>query len=155
MKGITILCRLNDHAGCPSILHLTGLGTPSPRLMSVVCCKHRNWLNSVCKISLQNRRATSFLDLQNSDSGPFFLMLSTPACHGPFTPAPKYKNNFPNQTAPRDGSYNKHGYVWRLDLDETKHSSVLGFIADCLLKCVGLLKSIEGEAKPHLLWILV
>ncbi|XP_078332815.1 uncharacterized protein LOC111119188 [Crassostrea virginica] len=57
-----------------------------------------------------NRRATSFLDLQNSDSGPFFMMLSTPACHGPFTPAPKYKNNFPNQTAPHDGSYNKHGY---------------------------------------------
>lgn len=39
------------------------------------------------------------------------MMLSTPACHGPFTPAPKYQNNFPNETAPRDGSYNRHGNV--------------------------------------------
>lgn len=39
------------------------------------------------------------------------MMLSTPACHGPFTPAPKYQNNFPNETAPRDGSYNRHGHV--------------------------------------------
>ena len=34
------------------------------------------------------------------------MMLSTPACHGPFTPAPQYNNSFPDQQSPRNGSYN-------------------------------------------------
>ncbi|KAK3101434.1 hypothetical protein FSP39_003556 [Pinctada imbricata] len=55
-----------------------------------------------------HRKGMSFLDEQTSDSGPFFMMLSTPACHGPFTPAPQYANEFANKEAPRDGSYNVH-----------------------------------------------
>ena len=34
------------------------------------------------------------------------MMLSTPACHGPFTPAPQYNNSFSDKQAPRNGSYN-------------------------------------------------
>ena len=43
--------------------------------------------------------------------GPFFAMLSTPACHAPFTPAPQYAKSFPNVTAPRNGSFNTLGKV--------------------------------------------
>ncbi|CAG2206014.1 GNS [Mytilus edulis] len=57
----------------------------------------------------KNQRATEFLDQQSTESGPFFIMLSTPASHAPFTPAPKYKNNFADKQAPRTPSYNIHG----------------------------------------------
>ncbi|XP_014667749.1 PREDICTED: N-acetylglucosamine-6-sulfatase-like isoform X2 [Priapulus caudatus] len=40
---------------------------------------------------------------------PFFMMLSTPACHQPFTPAPQYAKNFSNLQAPRNGSFDKPG----------------------------------------------
>jgi hypothetical protein len=39
------------------------------------------------------------------------MMLSTPACHAPFTPAPQYADNFANVSAPRDGSFNKYDSV--------------------------------------------
>ncbi|XP_013399886.1 N-acetylglucosamine-6-sulfatase-like [Lingula anatina] len=56
-----------------------------------------------------NRRAEEFLQLQSPDSVPFFMMLSTPACHGPFTPAPQYSNSFNDIKAPRNGSFNVYG----------------------------------------------
>ncbi|XP_071121002.1 N-acetylglucosamine-6-sulfatase-like isoform X1 [Mytilus edulis] len=58
---------------------------------------------------LINRRATEFLYQQSTEAGPFFMMLSTPASHAPFTPAPKYKDNFADKQAPRTSSYNIHG----------------------------------------------
>ncbi|XP_071099650.1 N-acetylglucosamine-6-sulfatase-like [Haliotis cracherodii] len=58
---------------------------------------------------LIHRQAMGFLQEQDKDSKPFFMMMSTPACHGPFTPAPQYSQNFSNLTAPRNGSFNKHG----------------------------------------------
>ncbi|XP_055957951.1 N-acetylglucosamine-6-sulfatase [Patella vulgata] len=61
-----------------------------------------------------HRRGMEFLNQQSADGDPFFMMLSTPACHEPFTPAPQYADNFTGMVAPRDGSYNKHG-------DEGKH----------------------------------
>ncbi|KAK3580927.1 hypothetical protein CHS0354_008219 [Potamilus streckersoni] len=51
------------------------------------------------------RHATEFLRFQTKDH-PFFMMLSTPACHAPFTPAPQYENNYANMSAPRTASYN-------------------------------------------------
>ncbi|XP_032223027.1 N-acetylglucosamine-6-sulfatase [Nematostella vectensis] len=55
------------------------------------------------------RSAVSFLEEQSSSKQPFFIMLATPACHGPFTPAPQYNNSFNKTTAPRTQSYNKPG----------------------------------------------
>ena len=52
-----------------------------------------------------------FLDIQHENSDPFFMMLSTPACHAPFTPAPQYQKEFSNQSAPTGGSFNKLGKV--------------------------------------------
>eukprot|EP01083_Nonionella_stella_P013728 38622_1 len=37
---------------------------------------------------------------------PLFMMLGTPAAHGPFTPAPQYQNYDANKTAPRTPNYN-------------------------------------------------
>ncbi|XP_071100383.1 N-acetylglucosamine-6-sulfatase-like [Haliotis cracherodii] len=56
-----------------------------------------------------HRRAMDFLRIQHSGSAPFFMMMSTPACHGPFTPAPQYSQNFSDRSAPRNGSFNMHG----------------------------------------------
>ena len=58
----------------------------------------------------------TFLDRQKEGSGPFFMMLSTPACHAPFTPAPQYSSNFSDKQAPRDGSYNVHAKVSYIDV---------------------------------------
>ncbi|PVD33227.1 hypothetical protein C0Q70_04478 [Pomacea canaliculata] len=53
-----------------------------------------------------NGKAETFLSAQSPDGNPFFMMLSTPACHSPFTPADPYNTTFPNETAPRSGSFN-------------------------------------------------
>ncbi|KAK7098810.1 N-acetylglucosamine-6-sulfatase-like [Littorina saxatilis] len=52
-----------------------------------------------------NNKAEKFLSKQTADS-PFFMMLATPACHQPFTPADPYVNNFADHQAPRNGSFN-------------------------------------------------
>ncbi|XP_070558489.1 N-acetylglucosamine-6-sulfatase-like isoform X2 [Ptychodera flava] len=57
---------------------------------------------------LLSRKAQDFLTLQN-ENNPFFMMISTPACHAPFDSAPQYVKNFTNKKAPRTPSYNKHG----------------------------------------------
>nr|XP_045608241.1 N-acetylglucosamine-6-sulfatase-like isoform X2 [Procambarus clarkii] len=51
------------------------------------------------------RRALEFLS-QSSIPQPFFMMLSVPAAHAPFTPEPKYLNNFTSLKAPRTESFN-------------------------------------------------
>ncbi|XP_046573862.1 N-acetylglucosamine-6-sulfatase-like [Haliotis rubra] len=56
-----------------------------------------------------HKRAMEFLSDKTNDSTPFFMMLSTPACHAPWEPAPQYVNNFPDQQAPRFGSFNTFG----------------------------------------------
>ncbi|KAK7490756.1 hypothetical protein BaRGS_00017985, partial [Batillaria attramentaria] len=54
-----------------------------------------------------NRKAQDFLDKLRDDSPPFFLMLSTPACHEPFPSAPQYSHFYRSAQAPRDhGSFN-------------------------------------------------
>lgn len=53
----------------------------------------------------QHKGARQFLDTKPK-SQPFFMMLSTPACHAPFTPAPQYNGSFADKQAPRNGSYN-------------------------------------------------
>uniref|UniRef100_A0A3Q0RXD5 N-acetylglucosamine-6-sulfatase n=1 Tax=Amphilophus citrinellus TaxID=61819 RepID=A0A3Q0RXD5_AMPCI len=53
-------------------------------------------------------RSLRFLD-DRSPQHPFFLMLSPPAPHSPWTAAPQYQKEFQDVQAPRDGSFNKPG----------------------------------------------
>ena len=70
------------------------------------------------------RKAENFLDIyerlrEENESGeinPFLMVLATPAPHDPFTPAPQYKDAFPDKIAPRTPAFN---YVQ--DIFEQKH----------------------------------
>lgn len=53
-------------------------------------------------------RSLNFLE-NRSPQHPFFLMLSPPAPHSPWTAAPQYQKEFSNVKAPRDGSFDKPG----------------------------------------------
>ena len=59
--------------------------------------------------SSQKEHAVSFINEQSEASPPFFMMVATPACHAPFTPAPQYKDNFNTSKAPRTKSFNTAG----------------------------------------------
>ena len=52
---------------------------------------------------LMGRKAQSFFDnyLASEERKPFLIFVSTPATHGPFTPAPQYENAYPEIIAPR------------------------------------------------------
>ncbi|CDQ84141.1 unnamed protein product [Oncorhynchus mykiss] len=56
----------------------------------------------------QLNRSLHFLD-DRSPQRPFFIMLSPPAPHSPWTAAPQYEKNFTDVKAPRDGSFDKPG----------------------------------------------
>ncbi|XP_070200585.1 N-acetylglucosamine-6-sulfatase-like isoform X2 [Littorina saxatilis] len=67
---------------------------------------------------LINRKGQEFLELQNDNSAPFFMMLSAPACHEPFPSAPHYSHYYAGKKAPRDhGSFNvkAHDKHWLLE----------------------------------------
>lgn len=55
------------------------------------------------------RKAVRFLDTmyKKDKESPFLMVLAPPACHAPFTPAPKNKGMFSNVTAPRTASFNR------------------------------------------------
>ncbi|XP_062862609.1 N-acetylglucosamine-6-sulfatase [Trichomycterus rosablanca] len=55
--------------------------------------------------------ANKSIDFLQSKSNywPFFMMISTPAPHSPWTAAPQYENQFSNIKAQRDPSFNVHG----------------------------------------------
>ena len=72
----------------------------------------------------QNNRSHEFLAKQTGVI-PFFAMVSTPACHSPFTSAPQYVNKFANEKAPRDGSFNVAGKVGQ---DNTKKGNKLKLV---------------------------
>ncbi|XP_022109102.1 N-acetylglucosamine-6-sulfatase-like isoform X2 [Acanthaster planci] len=58
---------------------------------------------------LINNRSHEFLEKQSESTPPFFVMVSTPACHAPFDSAPQYVQNFTKNAAPRGPSFNKAG----------------------------------------------
>merc|ERR1712150_24654 len=70
------------------------------------------------------RKALAFLDsykektmdTANGEETPFLMVVSNSAPHGPFTPAPQYKNNFSEYFAPRTPAFN---YV--KDVETEKH----------------------------------
>ena len=77
---------------------------------------HSYWhphCNKAIHYYFQNRKANIFLKMRNlnPNRSPFFMMLSTPSCHAPFTPAPQYNNTFSDKMAPRTPSFNTHGDV--------------------------------------------
>ncbi|XP_067114155.1 glucosamine (N-acetyl)-6-sulfatase (Sanfilippo disease IIID), b [Osmerus mordax] len=53
-------------------------------------------------------RSLNFLE-NRSPQRPFFVMLSPPAPHSPWTAAPQYQKSFSDVKAPRDGSFDKAG----------------------------------------------
>lgn len=46
-----------------------------------------------------------------SNYQPFFMLVSTPAPHSPWTAAPQYRSSFNGTKAPRDPNFNVHGKV--------------------------------------------
>ncbi|RXG67637.1 N-acetylglucosamine-6-sulfatase [Armadillidium vulgare] len=65
------------------------------------------------------KRALEFLN--TTMFNPFFMMLSTPACHAPFDSEPKYYKNFSKYHAPRTKNFNivnDHSKHWLLRLGE-------------------------------------
>lgn len=73
----------------------------------------RNDQRSKALITLPRSQANMSLDfLQYKTSyQPFFMMVSTPAPHSPWTAAPQYQKRFNNTKAPRDPNFNVHGKV--------------------------------------------
>lgn len=56
-----------------------------------------------------------------SGDKPLFMMLSTPACHDPVTPEPKYKDSLNKSQIPRSANFNiknNHGKHWFVQLGE-------------------------------------
>lgn len=75
----------------------------------------------VCQANL----SLDFLDYK-SNSEPFFMMISTPAPHSPWTAAPQYQKAFPNVIAPRNKNFNIHGTVGPLILQVSRsHCNLL------------------------------
>ena len=70
--------------------------------------EHKDSYKSDYLTDVIHRRALDFLDKQKGHN-PFFLMLSTPACHQPFDSAPQYMKNFTTAYAPRTKNFNVHG----------------------------------------------
>ncbi|PIK38994.1 putative N-acetylglucosamine-6-sulfatase-like, partial [Apostichopus japonicus] len=55
---------------------------------------------------LIHNKSIDFLKVNRGNDEPFFMMLSTPACHRPFDSAPQYVKNFTTKKAPRDKAFN-------------------------------------------------
>lgn len=58
----------------------------------------------------QTNMSLEFLHYKSSYQ-PFFMMVSTPAPHSPWTAAPQYQARFNTTKAPRDPNFNVHGKV--------------------------------------------
>lgn len=63
-----------------------------------------------CSLCPQGNMSVEFLQQRRSNQ-PFFMMVSTPAPHSPWTAAPQYQSSFKLEKAPRNPSFNVHGKV--------------------------------------------
>jgi hypothetical protein len=63
------------------------------------------------------------LKYQSPDGKPFFMMLSTPACHDPFTPADIYKGVFKHVKPAAYGSFNVSAKVAKLIISISIYSA--------------------------------
>ncbi|XP_077565516.1 N-acetylglucosamine-6-sulfatase [Stigmatopora nigra] len=77
---------------------------------------------------------------------PFFMMVSTPAPHSPWTAAPQYRDRFNDTRAPRDPNFNIHGkdkhWLIRQAKTPMSNSSVL-FLDDAFRKRWRTLLSVD------------
>ncbi|XP_038061559.1 N-acetylglucosamine-6-sulfatase-like isoform X1 [Patiria miniata] len=71
--------------------------------------EHGDDYNKDYLTDLINNRSHEFLEKQSTTTPPFFVMVSTPACHAPFDSAPQYVQNYTKNAAPRGPSFNKAG----------------------------------------------
>jgi len=53
-------------------------------------------------------RSLAFITKSIQDNTPFFSFISTPTCHQPAVPEPKYADSFPNLRSPRLPNWNTH-----------------------------------------------
>ncbi|XP_028319356.1 glucosamine (N-acetyl)-6-sulfatase (Sanfilippo disease IIID), b [Gouania willdenowi] len=94
---------------------------------------------------LIRNRSLQFLD-NRSPQHPFFLMLSLPAPHSPWTAAPQYQKEFSDVKAPRDGSFDKPGkdkhWLLRQPTNPMPNSSV-GFLDEAYRKRWRTLLSVD------------
>ncbi|XP_019753111.1 N-acetylglucosamine-6-sulfatase [Hippocampus comes] len=77
---------------------------------------------------------------------PFFMMVSTPAPHSPWTAAPQYQDRFNGTKAPRDPNFNVHGKDkhWLIRQARTPMSnSSVGFLDDAFKKRWRTLLSVD------------
>lgn len=65
---------------------------------------------------MQTNRSLTFLDYM-SPQRPFFLLLSPPAPHAPWTAAPQHQKDYADVKAPRDGSFDKPGKVGPVEVE--------------------------------------
>ncbi|KAM9772553.1 N-acetylglucosamine-6-sulfatase isoform 2-T2 [Syngnathus typhle] len=81
-----------------------------------------------------------------SSSQPFFMMVSTPAPHSPWTAAPQYRDRFNTTKAPRDPNFNVHGKDkhWLIRQAKTPMSnSSVAFLDDAFKKRWRTLLSVD------------
>ncbi|XP_056131932.1 N-acetylglucosamine-6-sulfatase [Lampris incognitus] len=81
-----------------------------------------------------------------SNYRPFFMMVSTPAPHSPWTAAPQYQDRFNNMRAPRDPNFNIHGKDkhWLIRQAKTPMSnSSIQFLDDAFRKRWRTLLSVD------------
>lgn len=88
-----------------------------------------------CSLGPQANMSVKFL--QRHFDRPFFMMVSTPAPHSPWTAAPQYQSSFKLEKAPRNPSFNVHGKVptkpppLRNFLDLRRAPTDISFPNDC------------------------
>lgn len=68
------------------------------------------FLTACSLILYQANMSLDFLQYK-SNYQPFFMMVSVPAPHSPWTAAPQYQDKFNTTQAPRDPNFNIHGKV--------------------------------------------
>ncbi|XP_077400720.1 N-acetylglucosamine-6-sulfatase [Vanacampus margaritifer] len=89
--------------------------------------------------------SVNFLQSKSSYQ-PFFMMVSTPAPHSPWTAAPQYQDRFNGTKAPRDPNFNVHGKDkhWLIRQAKTPMSnSSIGFLDDAFKRRWQTLLSVD------------
>ncbi|XP_075551500.1 N-acetylglucosamine-6-sulfatase-like isoform X4 [Dermacentor variabilis] len=76
--------------------------------------KHGDSPNKDYLTDVLRAKALTFLEGRVDQRRPFFMMLSTPSPHAPFTPAVRHRDAFPNLKAPRTPAFN-------ISVNGTKH----------------------------------
>ncbi|KAM9841775.1 glucosamine (N-acetyl)-6-sulfatase (Sanfilippo disease IIID), b [Aulostomus maculatus] len=107
--------------------------------------KHGDVYDTDYLTDLITNRSLNFLD-NRSPQHPFFLMLSPPAPHSPWTAAPQYQKEFADVKAPRDGSFDKPGtgkhWLLRQPINPMPNSS-LTFLDDAFRRRWQTLLSVD------------